>query len=215
MTVEILAAEATNLFIGSDDAPRQVVRVALRGTAGTVPGSAEAARVTVEVRGSSRANRSPWARSARAKAAQLEVGVAVAEGAAPGEILEAEVVVAGGGGDARHPFEIVVAEPGWRMFMIPHFHYDPVWWNTQAAYTETWGAASNTGRRSRSPAWRSSRRTSRWRVATPTTSSCSPSSTTSSPTGTHIPRIASTCASSSAAAGSSSSAGHTTSRTRT
>ncbi len=32
----------------------------------------------------------------------------------------------------------VVEEPGWTVFMIPHFHYDPVWWNTQAAYTETW-----------------------------------------------------------------------------
>jgi hypothetical protein len=31
-----------------------------------------------------------------------------------------------------------VAEPGWSMFMVSHFHYDPVWWNTQAAYTETW-----------------------------------------------------------------------------
>ena len=25
--------------------------------------------------------------------------------------------------------------------MISHFHYDPVWWNTQAAYTETWATA--------------------------------------------------------------------------
>src|SRR4029079_954996 len=74
------------------------------------------------------------------EAAQLEIGVSVADGASPGEILEAEVVVADGRtGDTRHRFEIVVAEPGWRMFMIPHFHYDPVWWNTQAAYTETWG----------------------------------------------------------------------------
>ena len=31
-----------------------------------------------------------------------------------------------------------VAEPGWTMFMISHFHYDPVWWNTQAAYTSLW-----------------------------------------------------------------------------
>ena len=41
----------------------------------------------------------------------------------------------------RLPFQLTVVEPGWRMFMISHFHYDPVWWNTQAAYTETWGAA--------------------------------------------------------------------------
>ena len=31
-----------------------------------------------------------------------------------------------------------VAEPGWTMYMISHFHYDPVWWNTQAAYTSVW-----------------------------------------------------------------------------
>ena len=40
----------------------------------------------------------------------------------------------------RLPFQLSVEEPGWRMYMISHFHYDPVWWNTQAAYTETWGA---------------------------------------------------------------------------
>ena len=31
-----------------------------------------------------------------------------------------------------------VAEPGWTVWMISHFHYDPVWWNTQAAYTAMW-----------------------------------------------------------------------------
>ncbi len=35
-------------------------------------------------------------------------------------------------------FEFTVAEPGWTMYMISHFHYDPVWWNTQAAYTSVW-----------------------------------------------------------------------------
>ncbi len=34
--------------------------------------------------------------------------------------------------------EILIAEPGWTVWMISHFHYDPVWWNTQAAYTCTW-----------------------------------------------------------------------------
>jgi hypothetical protein len=45
MTVEIVAAESTKLFIGTDDAPRQVVHVVLRGTGA---GSADVARVTVE-----------------------------------------------------------------------------------------------------------------------------------------------------------------------
>ncbi len=33
---------------------------------------------------------------------------------------------------------MVVREPGWRMLMVAHFHYDPVWWNTQAGYTSGW-----------------------------------------------------------------------------
>ncbi len=48
--------------------------------------------------------------------ARLEVG---------GEVTEAEA-------------EVEVREPGWRMLMVSHFHYDPVWWNTQAGYTSGW-----------------------------------------------------------------------------
>ena len=29
-----------------------------------------------------------------------------------------------------------MAEPGWTMWMVSHFHYDPVWWNTQGQFTE-------------------------------------------------------------------------------
>ncbi|ETB47662.1 alpha-mannosidase, partial [Mycobacterium avium 10-5560] len=43
-----------------------------------------------------------------------------------------------GAGEAELPFEFTVAEPGWTMFMVSHFHYDPVWWNTQGAYTSEW-----------------------------------------------------------------------------
>jgi len=31
----------------------------------------------------------------------------------------------------------VTGQP-WTIWLIPHFHYDPVWWNTQAGYTQTW-----------------------------------------------------------------------------
>ena len=41
-------------------------------------------------------------------------------------------------GGAGTRFEFTVAEPGWTMFMVSHFHYDPVWWNTQGAYTSEW-----------------------------------------------------------------------------
>ncbi len=57
-------------------------------------------------------------------------------GPLPGEQRDARVIIGG----TRTPFRFVVAEPGWTMFMISHFHYDPVWWNTQAGYTCIWTA---------------------------------------------------------------------------
>ena len=30
-----------------------------------------------------------------------------------------------------------MAEPGWTMWMVSHFHYDPVWWNTQGQFAES------------------------------------------------------------------------------
>ncbi len=33
--------------------------------------------------------------------------------------------------------EITAAEPGWTMWMVSHFHYDPVWWGTQGQFTES------------------------------------------------------------------------------
>ena len=35
--------------------------------------------------------------------------------------------------------------PGWTMFLVSHFHYDPVWWNTQAAYTSDWELLATDG----------------------------------------------------------------------
>ena len=50
----------------------------------------------------------------------------------------AGVVAVGRWPRAESEAEVVVREPGWRMLMVPHFHYDPVWWNTQAGYTSGW-----------------------------------------------------------------------------
>ncbi len=33
--------------------------------------------------------------------------------------------------------EIRAAETGWTMWMVSHFHYDPVWWDTQGEFTES------------------------------------------------------------------------------
>ncbi len=72
--------------------------------------------------------------------------------------------------------------------MVSHFHYDPVWWNTQAAYTSEWDALGRRQRAPRSDFQQSGfdlvRPTWSRPAATPTTASSWPRSTTSSRTGT-------------------------------
>jgi alpha-mannosidase len=138
--VEILAAESTELFIGTEERPRQVVRVRLLET------STGGRSAKVAVRGDRLAAPEPVALEALAPGQQtsVEVGIEVDDGLEPGSTLAAEVIVEGAAGETRRPLVVTVAEPGWRVFMVSHFHYDPVWWNTQAAYTEAWGAARQT-----------------------------------------------------------------------
>ncbi|MGI5238024.1 NEW3 domain-containing protein [Dactylosporangium sp. CA-139066] len=59
----------------------------------------------------------------------------------PGTFVPIEVTAGG----VTQQAEMHTAEPGWTVWMVSHFHYDPVWWNTQAAYTATWGAPGQTG----------------------------------------------------------------------
>lgn len=108
-----VAAESTELFTGPADAPLQIVRVTCRGGAGAV----------IRIEGDGLHGEGP------AVDGTCEIPVHVDE-PVPGQRRQARV--------AGLPFTFVVAEPGWTMYMISHFHYDPVWWNTQAAYTSLW-----------------------------------------------------------------------------
>lgn len=118
--MQVIAAESTELFVGPPDAPLQLARI-------TVSGCAEPTLVRVDGDG--------LAGEAGLEAGQdvVEVPVAV-EYPVIGQRRPATVSAAGA--SMRFPF--TVAEPGWTMFMISHFHYDPVWWNTQGAYTSLW-----------------------------------------------------------------------------
>ncbi|MDO3634658.1 glycoside hydrolase family 38 N-terminal domain-containing protein [Mycolicibacterium arseniciresistens] len=113
--MHVTSAESTELFVGPPGAPLQIVRVSYTGgDAGliAVQGDGLAGEVhTASTDGTA------------------EVPVAVAD-PVPGEQRAARA------GDTE--FVFTVAEPGWTMHMISHFHYDPVWWNTQAAYTSQW-----------------------------------------------------------------------------
>lgn len=116
--MHVISAESTDLFVGPPDAPLQIVRVSYSG------GGAD-----VRIDGDGLSGQ------ARADAGDgvLEVPVRVRD-AVVGQQRRGRVAA----GDSILPYEFTVAEPGWTLYMISHFHYDPVWWNTQAAYTSVW-----------------------------------------------------------------------------
>src|ERR1700722_14901356 len=115
--MRVTSAESTELFVGPADAPLQLVRV-------TVSGVTEPTTVRVDGDGLS---------GEAVGQDVIEVPVSV-EHPVVGQRRPARGHLAG----RATPFDFVVAEPGWTMFMISHFHYDPVWWNTQGAYTSLW-----------------------------------------------------------------------------
>ncbi len=120
MAFGVTSAESTDLFVGPPDAPLQLVRVTHTG-----------ATAQIVVEGDGLVTPDPqWADPA---GRVTEVPVAVTD-PVPGQRRAARVLCEG----ERTDFDFVVAEPGWTMFMVSHFHYDPVWWNTQAAYTSLW-----------------------------------------------------------------------------
>jgi alpha-mannosidase len=122
LQVHVISAESTELFVGPADAPLQLVRVGYRDATAPTPLRVTGdGLTTVDL---------PVAGLGDGV---VEVGVRVAR-PITGQHRSARVLAAA----ITTPFDFVVAEPGWRMFMISHFHYDPVWWNTQGAYTSVW-----------------------------------------------------------------------------
>ncbi len=130
-----ITVECTDLFVGTPDAPRQVLRV-------TVPRVSTAERLTVHGAGIAGTAEVP----AGDGAATVEVGLSIA-GVRVGESMPVTVSV----GERTTPATVDVAAPGYTVHLVSHFHYDPVWWNTQAAYTSAWDwlAADGTTR----PLW--------------------------------------------------------------
>jgi hypothetical protein len=126
--MRIAAVTGTELFVGDPGSPRQVVQVEVDGPAG---------ELRVEVSGEGVSGRLTVAYAAAGRQF-AEVGVACA--APPGAVLPIRVTAEAAGERDTATARLVVAEPGWTVWMVSHFHYDPVWWNTQAAYTSEWDA---------------------------------------------------------------------------
>ncbi|OXM61655.1 glycoside hydrolase family 38 C-terminal domain-containing protein [Amycolatopsis vastitatis] len=125
--MRITAVRGTDLFVGSAAAARQVVRVALSGPPAV-------ARIRVE--GKRVFTPEPVIADVRPDGVTVEVGVVFQ--APEGSTHRVTVVAESAGQRVTAEADLVVAETGWTMWMVSHFHYDPVWWNTQAGFTDTW-----------------------------------------------------------------------------
>ena len=116
----MVSAESSELFVGPPDAPLQLARITVTGCAASTP---------IRIEGDGLSGNSV----ARPGDQVVEVAVRVDQPVV-GQRRPARLRAGG----ASVKFEFTIAEPGWTMFMISHFHYDPVWWNTQGAYTSRW-----------------------------------------------------------------------------
>jgi alpha-mannosidase len=128
------AVESTDLFVGSAGSALQVVRITLERV------SSEPLPVEISGRGVSGRGEIP----AGDGPVTIEVGVAVE--AAPGEEIPVEIIARRPDGAVDRVTSVLrVERPGYTMHLVSHFHYDPVWWNTQAAYTSSEGWFTDDG----------------------------------------------------------------------
>jgi alpha-mannosidase len=137
--MRITGVESTHLFAGTAARPLQVIRVHLSNDGPGQVGQQD--EILVRVDGPSVST--PVAANVTGLApraeATVEVGVEIAAPAQPGSTrtVQAVAALATGGARAELAGQITVAEPGWVMWMVCHFHYDPVWWSTQGQFLET------------------------------------------------------------------------------
>ncbi len=135
-SLQVISAESTDLFVGPPDAPLQLVRVTYTG--GTEP-------TLIRVDGEDLRTLGPPLADPAPGEGVVEVPVEIHR-PVTGQKRPARVLAGG----SEMPFTFTVGDPGWTMFMISHFHYDPVWWTTQSAYTSSWQAPPGPGRQTHS-----------------------------------------------------------------
>ena len=130
--MRITGVESTDLFTGTVVRPLQVLRVTVEATDAGEAGEAVAVRVVgggVETTG-------PFAITLGGPGESRGGELSVAVTGSPGLSLPVTVIAEAGGTRATLEAAVTVAETGWTMWMVSHFHYDPVWWNTQGQFTE-------------------------------------------------------------------------------
>ena len=134
--MRIAGVASTDLFVGTAQRPLQVVRVTLENDG---PGSAPDGAATAYVEGPGVRNPGPFGITGLklGERKDFEIPVEIAAPYQPGSTRRVTVTVETGSGRTRAEADITAAEPGWTMWMVSHFHYDPVWWSTQGQFTES------------------------------------------------------------------------------
>jgi len=128
--------ESTDLFTGPAARPWQILRVRVAGEGPGVLDQRGPVTVRVSGRGVETAEPGVITGLAPGAEATAEVAVRMPDGARPGTAIPVLATASWPGGEAELAAEATVAEPGWTMWMVTHFHYDPVWWNTQGQFTQ-------------------------------------------------------------------------------
>ena len=136
--MQIGAVDSTDLFGGTPDRPRQIIRVRLVNAGPAMVTDASAA-VTIGIGGPGVATPEPVTLTGLTPGGEVtaEVAIELTRAVAPGTVVPVLATVLGPAGTTSRPADITVAEPGWVMWMVSHFHYDPVWWSTQGQFTQS------------------------------------------------------------------------------
>jgi alpha-mannosidase len=121
--MRITVAESTDLFTGSQSSPLQIVRVWVETNS----------PATLRIEGAAVSTPAPVPAPA---SGSYEIPVRTAGHLTPGTSVPITVLATSDHERAQSPATLTVAEPGWTMWMVSHFHYDPVWWSTQGQFTE-------------------------------------------------------------------------------
>src|ERR1700761_4710621 len=140
--MRITGVTSTDLFTGTARRPLQVVQVSL--TADAVDAGRD---ISVRVDGAGVTTPAPSrvAVGPPGESVTAEVAVEISAPYQPGVARPVTAVAETGTGTGvsgapqrtEFPAQVTPAEPGWTMWMVSHFHYDPVWWGTQGQFTES------------------------------------------------------------------------------
>jgi alpha-mannosidase len=130
--MRITGVESTDLFAGTVSRPLQLIRVTVEGTAPADAGAAAALRIA----GTDVRTPRTFGITGTGPGESRSYEVPVAAGGPAGVSRPVTVICESAGARTERQAMITVAEPGWTMWMVSHFHYDPVWWSTQGQFAE-------------------------------------------------------------------------------